>query len=42
MPALADFEVSWLGDLYPAAIVVYPHFFAWADAATHRSLLGAS
>ena len=35
MPALADFEVSW-GDLDPAAIVFYPHFFAWADAATHR------
>jgi YbgC/YbaW family acyl-CoA thioester hydrolase len=35
MAGRADFEVSW-GDLDPAAIVFYPHFFAWADAATHR------
>ena len=35
MATRADFEVSW-GDLDPAAIVFYPHFFAWADAAAHR------
>jgi 4-hydroxybenzoyl-CoA thioesterase len=35
MTALADFEVSW-GDLDPAAIVFYPRFFAWSDAAAHR------
>ena len=35
MADVPTFEISW-GDLDPAAIVFYPHFFAWADAAAQR------
>jgi 4-hydroxybenzoyl-CoA thioesterase len=33
--SVREIEVQW-GDLDSAGIVFYPHFFAWADAGTHR------
>ena len=34
-PSESEGDVTW-GDLDSAAIVFYPRFFAWADAAAHR------